>query len=478
MSAQAAGLGMAALVNAYNSYTGRDRTSDLNRLIDLAKYSGETFADADQGDAAKITLGDIYAGMGKYEEAAKVFESVREGSSRRTDALDKAGFAHWRQSLVLRDREKTAEADSEAKTAHDELKSALDARQKAGASPSDVGLLNNASELAEVYLATDRGKEALDLLAPLASAPTLSQPSPALAPAVSRLLATLLRSHISVGDTDKALADMKRLEDLGGRAEGKLTQLYYELGKLLEKEMEARKRRGDSAGYDRTQAAYQKFLQALVASKAGQSYDSLQWAGEAMLSLSRSAAEQAEDSKARRMVREADAAMKTSRELAKEATGVFDRILQTYANDEAFKKDPRAQARLLRTQLKRVAALRGQEQFAPAEEALSTLSAQNPRLLEPLMERGLLDEARAQTGAGKWAEALDRWSKLAARLRVMSPKPVEYYEATYHVAYCLMKMGEPDKAKATLKGVMRISRNLGTPEMKAKYDSLLKQLGA
>ena len=59
----------------------------------------------------------------------------------------------------------------------------------------------------------------------------------------------------------------------------------FGLGKLLEKEMDTLKKHGDSAGLARTQGAYQKFLAALVSSKSGQTYESLQWAGENMLKL-------------------------------------------------------------------------------------------------------------------------------------------------------------------------------------------------
>ena len=55
----------------------------------------------------------------------------------------------------------------------------------------------------------------------------------------------------------------------GGSGTG-LTQVYYNLGKLLEKRMEALRQKGDNAELNRTQASYQKFLTALVGSKSGQ----------------------------------------------------------------------------------------------------------------------------------------------------------------------------------------------------------------
>ena len=81
-------------------------------------------------------------------------------------------------------------------------------------------------------------------------------------------MADLLRAHIATNQVDLALADMATLEKAGGGG-GSLTQLYFSLGKLLEKEMDALKKKGDSAGLNRTQTAYQKFLTALVEQQVG-----------------------------------------------------------------------------------------------------------------------------------------------------------------------------------------------------------------
>jgi tetratricopeptide (TPR) repeat protein len=256
-----------------------------------------------------------------------------------------------------------------------------------------------------------------------------------------------------------------------------LTQLYFELGQLLKKEMDALQARSDQAGYDRTQQAFQKFLQALVKSKSGQSSTSLLWAGESMLSLSESAHDQVDALRGRRMVREADATMQSARNLAKEAAGVFQQILDTYGRDEAFRQQPGGEARLLHTKIRLAAALRNQGDFTKAEQMLDELSQQHKGMLEPLMEKGLLLEDRAQAGQGKWSDAYEHWRKLAAVLARYAHKPKEYYDATYHVAYVLFRQGQKDEAKKALRSVMRLSPTVGGPEMKAKYETLLRQIG-
>ena len=58
----------------------------------------------------------------------------------------------------------------------------------------------------------------------------------------------------------------------------------------------------------------------------------------------------------------------------------------------------------------------------------------------------------------------------------MNPKPPDYYDAWYHAAAALQKQGKPDLARTTVASIMRLSPTVGSPEMKAKYQDLLKQL--
>ena len=80
LSAQASEIAMQSLADAYNTYTEIDRMSDLDRLINLATYTVETWPDKEQADAARMNLSQIYFGMGRYDEAIKVLSSVRKRS--------------------------------------------------------------------------------------------------------------------------------------------------------------------------------------------------------------------------------------------------------------------------------------------------------------------------------------------------------------------------------------------------------------
>lgn len=449
LSAKATEIGLAAWVMAYNTYTSVDRLSDLDRMVDLAEYTVETWPDTDQGDAARVTLGEVALGRGHYAEAAQWLTAVRPQSSRRLDAQVKAGDAHWRNAQQLRSEGKTAEADDEAKTAEDLIASALKARDEARASLTAPARMTNANALAEILRANGQPEEAVTLLEPVAEALQKAKPSAEILPLYAATLSILVRSQLAIGQSDQAIASMKILEGVSP-SPAALTQLYFELGRSLKEELDALEEKGDIAGQQKTRDSYQQFLNALAQSAAGQSYDSLQWAGEAMLDLG----------------------------IPKDADAVFRRVLQTYSQDSDFQKLPDASDRLLRTRLKLVASLREQGLFPEAHELVQELVDEHPKLLDPRMEKGLILEAkaRAENSRADWMASLDYWKTLGLQLRGMRQKPVEYYDAWYHAAFALFSLGNKAEATATLKGIMVLNPSLGGPEMKAKYEDLLRRI--
>jgi tetratricopeptide (TPR) repeat protein len=452
LAAKAAEIGLVAHTQAYNTYSSHDRVSDLERLISLADYIVATWPDTVEGDTARATLGEIHIGRGHYEEAAKAFEGVRANSPRRLDAEVKAGDAHWRASQRLRDAGKNDEAEAESKRALELVQAALEARKKALTPPTDPSWIKNVNALAEIHRASGRPKDALGLLEPLAQ--TLQNASAGataeIAPLREAVLILLTQTHLLDGQHERAIADMKALENLGAD-KAKLTQLYYQLSRRLQDEMKALDARNDRIGYQRMSQAYRQFLQALVGSEAGQSFDSLAFAGDALLTLSAAA----------------------------EAEKVFDKILSAYENDAEFLKQPQADARILRVRLAKARSVREQSHFDEAHKLIVALAEQNPRLLEAQLELGLVleDQARAENARNRWEVSYNHWRKLSEALARARPRRPEYYDAVYHVAEAQNGMGDRTRAVKTLKGAMALSPTLGSPENKAKYDALLARLG-
>lgn len=448
LSPKAVEIAIQSMLEAYNVFTTGDRTRDLERTLALAKYATKTWADTEQGDFGRVVLGEVSFGQGKYPEAITAFESVRSASGRWADAQTRLGAAHWKLSLVYRAKQppETSAAESEVERALGVLNAAINSRKAGGASLSDPGYVGNACDLADIQLEIGQADKAFTLLSPLVGPLNEAKAPPELK---TRVLSNILRAHIGLGEVDKALGDMKEIEAAGG-AGASQAQLYYRLGQLLEKELAIREAKNDREGIAKIQASYQKFLEALAGSKTGQSYESLQWAGESMLTIGR----------------------------AKEAKVVFDRVLSTYENDPAFTGKLGAGDRILRTKLKRVAALRASKEFATASSEISALIEANKRLIEPRVEMAMIAEAKAETG-GDWGAASAEWRKLVNQLGTGSgPKPIEYYEAYYHVAYTLWKQKKPAEARQTLARIIKLSPTVGTPAMKAKYEDLLKRIGS
>jgi hypothetical protein len=442
MAPNAAEVGIQSLADAYNTYTQIDHTADLDNLVALAEYTSATWPGTDQGDTALLLLGQINDGYGRYPKAIEAYEAVRPNSRKWVEAQTKSGSSHWMQSQVLREKN-AAEADAEIGKAMDRLNKALKARRDSGAPPSDEGLIGNVCDIADVDLATGKGSEALALLDPVAKA----QPAPVDTKPYKRLMATMLRAHVANSQVDQAMADMASLEKAGGGGAG-MTRLYFELGKLLEKEMDALKAKGDTTRLAQTQSNYLKFLTAVANSKSGQSYDSLEWAGENMLKIGQ----------------------------PKEAADVLKGVLTTYEKDEAFLKQPESANRLLRTRLKLAAAFRDARDFTAADDLVAGLIKESPKTLETQWEKGMLLEAKALAKRGQWSAAQSQWQYLAKLLARSRTKPAEYYDAWWHVAFGYWKQGKATLAKQTLSSIMRLSPAVGGPEMKKKYQDLLAQI--
>jgi cellulose synthase operon protein C len=451
LSAQATEFGMNAWVMAYNEFAHFDRENDLSRLLDIAQYTIQTWPDTDQADSARNILGEVEIGRGNYDPAAAAFESIREGSPKRNDGLVRASDAHYRHSLQLRAAGKLKEADALVKKAEELSSKALKARQAAGLANTDPAFVTNAVGLAEIYRASERPKEAIAILAPIAAAINAGPKSADTAAQSAKVLTTLLRSHIGSGEANLAIADMHALEAVSPDNESR-TQLFLELTQSLKKEMESLEAKGRTQDLQRVTQAYQQFLDALANSKSGQTFQSLEWAGDAMVSIGK----------------------------AKEAAVIFDKLLDTAAKDPKFVGGSPVDApdRIFRVRFKKARSLRLSHDYSKAQELTEELAKAYPNELVVLLEKGQLAEDRAQADSTLWKESLKYWTWLANRLERGSRKGPPYFESHYHVALARFKTGDKTKAIQTLRGVMTLSPAVGTPEMKAKYLALLKQMGS
>jgi tetratricopeptide (TPR) repeat protein len=442
LASKVTAIGMQSLADAYNSYTEIDRLNDIDRLARLAKYTAETWSDREEGDDARVNLGMIHFGRGQYDEAIAALSAVRSRSVKWADAQTRLGGAHWAKSRMLERKGDTAAASLEAQKAVEILSATLKARYDAGASQTEPGVVGNVGDLAIVLTESGKPAEALRLLDPIVKVQNVRT-----GPVFSRLMEAQLTALIATSQVQQAIATMRTLEQAGGGAS--LAQLYLKLGRLLERELEAVRKKGDSTAYSKMHQAYKSFLTTLAATKSGQTYESLEWAGERLLSL----------------------------EAYAEAEDVLRRVLAEFADKPAF-QPPDGDKNRLRTRVKLAAALRSQrkEKLDEADRLVNDLLKEYPQYIDPDFEKGMLLEAQAGAGAVKWPVALAHWQKLAKKVERMRPRPVLYYDVWYHVAWVLAQQREAQKARQTLQGVMRLAPNVGDPEMKAKYQGLLARL--
>jgi cellulose synthase operon protein C len=441
LSPKATLIAMQALVEAYNTYTEIDRMSDIDRLVELARYTSEAWPDREEGDDARLNLGQITLGRGQYDQAIAAFESIRRKSARWLEAQTRLGGAHWAKSRLLERRADAKGAAGEGQKAIEVLQNSLKARRDSGSAPTDPGLVGNVGDLAIVLTESGKATEALQLLAPIVAAQTVRSGA-----AYSRLMEAQLMAYIGTDQVQQAITTMKTLEQAGGGAS--LTQLYLKLGRLLQRELDALRQKGRTSAYAQMRQSYMTFLTTLAEAKSGQTYESLEWAGESLLSL----------------------------DAFKESEAVLRRVLKDFGQDPQFVQQQNAKLTVLRTRLKLAAALRGERKFDEAAALVDELLKEFPRYLEPQFEKGMLLEAKAQARKGEWSAALGYWQKLARTLDAVRPRRIEYYDAWYHIALALFQLRETPKARQTLQGIMRLTPTVGNPEMKAKYEALLARL--
>jgi tetratricopeptide (TPR) repeat protein len=167
-----------------------------------------------------------------------------------------------------------------------------------------------------------------------------------------------------------------------------------------------------------------------------------------------------------------------------EAGREFHKILDRTETDAEFAQSARQAMSLIRSEL--LKALRKQGKYEEALRQVDQLIKDNPKALEPLLEKGRILEALAESDAGKLPTCVDHWVMVRNRLQGLSKKPDEYYEVTYRIAWCLIRQSEisEDKAAATeraseaekvLKAALILQPKLSGPHMVARYQSLLKK---
>ena len=438
---------MQALAEAYNTYTEIDRASDLERLIDLARYTAETWPDREQGDDARLNLGQIYQGRGQYDQA---IAAVR-GGPRPVAQVDRGPDPARRRPLGQEPDARAPRRQGQGRPPRPRrrielLDRTLKARQSGGATPTDPGLVGNAGDLAVALTETGKAAEALKLLDPIVKAQTD-------------------KTGVSLYPTDGGAAAGPHQHQPGragdrhhedARAAGRApacTQLYFKLGKLLERELERLKARRTTPALTRMQQSYQTFLTALTESKSGQTYESLEWAGESLLSLGRlQGGRDGLPQRPQRVHHEPEVPPPGRRPMS-----------GSCGPSSGWRPPSAAREPMTSRSSTKPLARRG-----AARQVSSAISSRWSR-------RACCWKPRPRPTGGMVGGRSRHWQELAAKLSRIRPRPLAYYDAWYHAAYALSQQNQTKKARQTLNGVMRLNPDVGSPEMKAKYEQFLER---
>ncbi|WP_337177599.1 hypothetical protein [Paludisphaera sp.] len=436
----AAALALQAIFEQYQASRAADRAGDLERYLDLAKFTAATWPEREEADDARIVMGQIHQGRGEYDLALADFAAVRERSPRRLEAQTRLGGAHWARSLALaREGEaRRAEAEAEAAEAVAILRRTLDDRKAAGAATGDVGFLGNAADLGAALTESGKADEAIAVLKPIVEAQAAGT-----GPAHGRLMEAYLLAQINTGQVEPAIASMRALEQSGEGSNR--ARLYFKLGRLLEAELDRLAKADQPQKLAEMKKSFRSFLMALAESEDGQSFDSLHWAAGGLLSLGAGA----------------------------EAEGVLRELIEDSEGNAEFMGQPGAVERLLRAKVKLAEALRIQKKFDPAASVIDELTTdpRYSRYIDPLIAKGELLDARED-----WRAACAHWQDVAQKLSRARPRPEAYFDAWYRAAVAYAKQGQTARARQTLTAVTRLNPTLGGPAMKKKYDDLLATL--
>jgi len=168
--------------------------------------------------------------------------------------------------------------------------------------------------------------------------------------------------------------------------------------------------------------------------------------------------------------------------LSEPARVQYELVLERIGQDSSVSPSNRSLRTRVRARL--LALLRAEGKYQEALEQVDRLIHDNPKALEPRLERGYILQGWAQREPEHFAAAISQWTELRLALSRMRNRPPEYFDVVYRAADCLVAQGkhENDKEKThqaeqLLKSTLAVSPDLSGAEMVAKYQELLKKIG-
>jgi tetratricopeptide (TPR) repeat protein len=471
-AAQASALGVAAALNLYASAAADKKPAAMERLTKLAEFTEKNWPDRPEADDARMARGQAKLVVGQVPEAIAIFDRVNPKSERYATAMYWAGQNYWRLYVAEKMKpEGTADKNQMAANrakAQERLATAVETlqKQKEPGQPMPRAMVQSQLLMAEMHNEAGEFKEAAALYQPLVDAVKAEQPKNLDSDTI-RIFLGAVRAYCALSDLDKAGQVSAVLIELGPDTL-QTNEVLVEFAKVLNLE----RKKADahvtelenSAGGELTTAkarlASTQELLSKTLSRLSQRQElglgQAMFIGETLNSLGKTT----------------------------EASQQFQKLLKRTETDPDFAKRAQKAMSLLRTEL--LKALRNQERYDEALKQVDQLIKENPRALEPLMEKGRILEGWAEKDPTKFEQAVAHWAMLRTRLQAMKKKPDEYYDVMYNVAKCLVRETEKSddkalildrakKAEQVLKAALILSPRLNGPDAVARYKVLLNK---
>jgi hypothetical protein len=474
-AAEAAALAVVAALNLYADAPEDKKPAALDKLTQLAQFVERNWPDRAEADDARVARGQAKLVAGKVLEAIEIFERVNPKSDRYLAAMYFAAQNYARlyvdekaKPQSVRDRKLAAEY---RRKAVERLVSGLEATTRranvdASATPPKY-VMESRLLLAELYAESGEMKQAAAVYRPLIEA-IEQQSSPQFDQNTLRVYLGAVRAHAALGEFDRAGAAAEGLLRLGPD-QPRVNAALVEFARLLD--LERKKALAAVTELETT-------TDAAAAESARRRHESLEkLLRETLVNLS----ERKELSPAA-MVFIGDALIAVGG--SDDARRQFQRFVERMESDAEFARAGQKAMTRVRAQL--VGLLAKEGKYAEALEQVDKLIKDNPRALEPLMEKGRILDAWAEREPAKYADAVAHWAALRNRLQTLREKPPEYYEVVCHVAAALVREAETSaepatkldrakKAEQVLKATLVLNPKLDGPDTVARYKLLLSK---
>ncbi len=519
---EAAYLAQAAYIQAYHHPPQDKRAADLKkaadfkRIIAACNFITDNWPTSDKAHDSRMELGRVYSEIGQPAEAAKYFLQIPETASQYLVAQLAAGNAFWvaylTESIRPEDERKPKEElDGLLKRSTEILRDGLvkfEAQLPGEIAQVDQTKLDRLTRAklnySQILNASGDYKGALSLLTegrlPIVAAVAAPEGDEAKRPPAgyiaSRQFAgavyqVVLRTYVGLQNLDKARETMRELEKIVGTGGGgaSLTQIYLDLGKELQKEVERLQAARDPRLAE-VLKSFETFLEDMSNRKEGQDYNSLTWVAETYRALGEG-------------LQQGDAS---------KAEGYFGKsfaALQFLLDEDARKPGFIPAGAALGVKLKAVKSKRLQKDFEEAHKRLLAILDEKSKALDVQEEAAQLFQDWAARGElEKWDIAIEGgsankknksdkkvwgWFGLAEKLKsslLSRPNPEyerQYLDASYHVADCWFKYASAQSTNAAQKKLLieaykavrrpaALVPNLGGGETWARFNALYRKI--